>query len=163
MIKRFWLSGGSLGTIVLSTLLLQATDASAQGTAAGPPPPSCTLLRQAEAEEILGKPIKPLGPLEFGPRTCAYTPVGEANAVVTIAYGAGYASAEEFYRAMEERARQAGEKLERMAGVGEGALYTPSDGLMWVYNRRRAALISAPTDELALAVARKVVTRLTLP
>jgi hypothetical protein len=54
--------------------------AEAQGTAPGSPPPACELLSKAEAEATIGKTLKPLGPLEYGPTQCAYTPVGEAFA-----------------------------------------------------------------------------------
>jgi hypothetical protein len=133
----------------------------AQGTAPGPPPPACELLSKADAEAIIGKPLKPLGPLEYGPAQCAYTPVGESSAVMQVAFGGRYTNAAEFYRILEESARSIDEKVERRSDLGEGALV--SDGLVWVYAKGRSAAVYSDTAGWALVAARKVVTKLGAP
>jgi hypothetical protein len=134
---------------------------SAQGTAAGPPPPACELLSKADAEAIIGKPLKALGPLEGGPSQCAYTPVGEPFAVMQIMFGGPYANAAEFYQVLEESASRINEKVERRSDIGEAALV--SEELVWVYARKRSAAVYAETPAISLAAARKIVEKLGAP
>jgi hypothetical protein len=156
-------ANGLFAVAVVLALAAGPSHGAAQGTATGPAPSPCQLLDHADAETIVGKRLQAPGPLEGGPASCAYTPLGETVSLLTISYEKDYATSAEFYQALEASARNLGVTVKRMSDVGEGALIIPEFGMMWVYARTRSAAILADSDAIALGAARKLVQRLGAP